>query len=325
MSGLSLAGSGLTLEQSSGGGSASNGFPITSGQSGVVSSGGSIIILSGGTETISGTETIASGGSLIIAAGGSETVSGTETIASGGSLSIASGGSEVVSPGGSLTVSSGAVLSVTSGAVISSGTAQALENAAGTAGLNPLTPGGFATGRWYGPPYARPTSVNINAASGTLYATLIYIPNTMSWSALGSWINTSTTANLLWGMFGPVTQTHLANSLSGTPKVGQTSSAPISGTNAQHSAAFTSALVPGWYVGAVMGDAAYSAGVVTAAAVVSSWCGYLFGDATAPAGAASPVVGFTSAGTVFANGMPANLPTMTAVTAANIVAVAWLK
>ncbi len=102
MTGLSLAGSGLSLEQ---GETGSTAFPITSGQSGVVSSGGTLIIKSGGTEIISGVETIASGGSLNIAAGGSETVSSgaTFTVASGGTLSIASGGAEVVSSGGSVT------------------------------------------------------------------------------------------------------------------------------------------------------------------------------------------------------------------------------
>lgn len=108
--GLTLAGSGLTLTNSSSTASGS-GFPITAGESGVVSSGGSIIILSGGSETVSGTETIASGGLLVVAAGGSETISGTETIASGGVLGIASGGSQTISAGGSVTNSG--VLAIT--------------------------------------------------------------------------------------------------------------------------------------------------------------------------------------------------------------------
>lgn len=322
MSGLSLAGSGLTLEQSSGGGSASNGFPITSGQSGVVSSGGSIIILSGGIETISGTETIASGGSLIIAAGGSETVSGTETIASGGSLSIASGGSEVVSPGGSLTVSSGAVLSVTSGAVISSGTAQTLVDAQGSAGLNPLHPGGFVAGRWYtGPMGTTGSSTTLALVSGTLYATLFYVPEVVSFTALGNWINTSTTANLLWGAYGPITPTQFAAVLSGAPKLGATTSAAISATSAMHSAAFGSAMRPGWYVGCVMADAACSATAL--AGVSSATAGYLLGFATG--GVPTISAGFTVAGQTFGNGMPANLPVMTAVAAASVAAVQWMK
>lgn len=343
--GLSLQGSGLTLTESSGSGSASNGFPITSGQSGVVSSGGEILVLSGGlvvinaggSETISGTETIASGGALIVAAGGSETVSGTETIASGGLLVVAAGGSQTVSgtetiaSGGALVVASGATetivsggqLVISSGAVISSGTAQTLLNAEGVAGLDPITPGGFVAGRWYGPPYTRGQSSNINAASGTIYATLFYVPYVTSFSALGSWINTSTTANLLWGVYGPITPTQMAASLSGTPKVGQTTSTAIAGTSASISAAFTSALQPGWHAGVIMGDAAFSAGNAGGGGL-AAWAAYIFGDAT-PVPGNTFSAGFTVAGTVFANGLPATLPTMTATVAGSLVAVSWLK
>lgn len=324
MSGLSLAGSGLTLEQSSGGGSASNGFPITSGQSGVVSSGGSIIILSGGSETISGTETIASGGALIVSAGGSETISGTETIASGGTLTvnaggtetvrgsllIASGGSETVQSGGTFTIANGAAVSLASVALGSSGGGlQAVHSALADGYLCP----GLTAGRWYGNPWAGVNSSTVTSAvSGTIYALLFYNPAPQTISNLGSYVVTSATGNLIWGVYkaNPV-----GGGSGGTPAgatlVGATTSVSISASAAGHSAAFTPFLDQGYHWLAVMADATPTLAGMNG--LVSGGLLFAGGVATLAATTTNFALGYTAAGNIFSSGMPTTFPAATAV------------
>ncbi len=266
---------------------------------------------SGGTFPVTSSGVVSSGGSLQILSGGSETIS------SGATLNVASGGSETILSGGTLTVSGGFVLdnavalTVSSAALGSSGGAlQALHSSLKDGYMTP----GLTTGRWHGPPYVCVNSgTTTSAVSGTIYATLFYNPVPQTISNLGSYVLTSATGHLMWGVYAA---NPVAGGSGGTPAgatlVGATTSVSISATSAGHSAAFSQTLDQGYHWICVMADAAPTMGGITQANSAGDI--YALGAVTMAA-PSTQILGFTAAGTVFSTGFPSTFPAATLVSA----------
>ena len=217
---------------------------------------------------------------------------------------ILSGGT-VVPSGASATILSGGRLVLSSGAVISSGTAQVLLDAETRAGMAPLTPGGFATGRWYGAPYGIGNSgAGAAMTSAVLHGTLFYNPEYQQFSNLGIYLTNSTTVHLLLGAYGPLTPAQHAAVGSGAPLLGATASITAAGIGGS-SGAFTSNVPPGWYILVAEADGNVSGQQMNG--VAGGLQLMIFGAATV--GAQTNAVGFTvAAGQTFGSGMPATFP-----------------
>jgi hypothetical protein len=136
-------------------------FPIQSGQTGIVSSGGAINVSAGGAVQI------LTGGALNVFAGGSASFGSLTILGSGsayfgpsGSFNsaavaeFASGAGAIFDSGANIVTLSGASLQINAGTLIPTSAANTLNSALATDAWTP----GYTNGRWYGAHYLQPTN-----------------------------------------------------------------------------------------------------------------------------------------------------------------------
>ncbi len=261
---------------SGGGASGSIGFPIQSGQSGIVQSGGQIAVQSGGSISIQQGGTLNVSGSqasmgltanATFLAGSDTNVilwgGATETVSSGsfldvkpgasariqGALGILNSGVLTVLNGGTLTLASGSTLNVSAGTTIGSVTANTM-NAALTNDPNTMP---YQTGNWYFQPQpAANSAVGTSLAPNALVAIPFFnaIPGAV-FTSMGFFANSMTTGtSAMFGLYranstGSTTVPTGATLVAGTGSSGTLVASTTSGLNAVDFS--TVQLSVGWY------------------------------------------------------------------------------